>query len=81
MLLNLSKSSYGDCHFSYITRLKNKNPGAMVANIPKKILIKLTTLFQGTLETLASRHKGYNTLPTTPPPPKTIFYCLLGNFK
>jgi len=42
--------------------LKNKNPGAIVASIPRKILIELTTLFQGTLETLASRHKGYNTL-------------------
>jgi hypothetical protein len=62
MLPNLAKSSYGDYHFSYITRLKNKNPGAIVASIPRKILIELTTLFQGTLETLASRHKGYNTL-------------------
>jgi hypothetical protein len=63
MLPNLAKSSYGDCHFSYITRLKNKNPGAMVASIPRNVLIELTKLFQGTLETLASRHKGYNTHP------------------
>jgi hypothetical protein len=47
MLPNLAKSSYGDCHFSYITRLKDKNPRAMVASIPRKILIELKTLFQG----------------------------------